>query len=403
MKVKLNEDLKEPLNKKQKIKTSPSSCFYSFLCWTFQLLIWISLISILIMERLHIRYSEYQLYILFFSYIIYIILELCSSTCRFLIDKKENLYTRLKKIYSSLPKILFKCECYHYVTTQYTVTDSKGRTHTRTHTEKVVTHRETYSFPYYSFQDVSGLFILNQNVKEMKNTVFIKLELDKEINFADNISYYDYLMQKQHFYTTNKNRDSYMDMWEIREIPDFKKYHFIKIRDKNICTIGLFIYLLSVFLTFAQFYKYYVNCYSAYKNYKIRKIISTRNDLQYIKFRDNLFPLIPTIQFLDKKYDFKRNDTSFCFRQFKPATPNENEIHEADIYKNEVPLYQINLQSGEVENIPYFNEKDYNKNNQYKDVVRCNNYNINYLIDTNDNYERLADNTDNIEIQLIHD
>ena len=140
-----------------------------------------------------------------------------------------------------------------------------------------------------------------------------------------------------------------------------------------------------------------------YKNYKIRKIISTRNDLQYIKFRDNLLPLIPTIQFLDKKYDFKINDTSFCFRQFKPATPNENEIHEADNYKNEVPLYQINLQSGEVENIPYFNEKDYNKNNQYKDVVRCNNYNINYLIDTNDNYERSADNTDNIEIQLIHD
>ena len=401
MEENLTEDMKEPLNKKQKIKTRPSSYCYSFFCWMFQLLTWISLISTIIIEKLYNHVSENLLYIICFSYFIYIILELCSSTCRFLIDKKENLYTRLKKIYSSLPKILFKCECYHYETNHYTVKDSKGRTHTETYTEKVVTHRETYSFPYYSFQDVSGLFILNQ--EKMKNAVFIKLELDKEINFADNISYYDYLMQKQRFYTKNKNRDSHMDWCEIREIPDFKKYNFIKIRDKNICTIGLFIYLLSVFLTLGQFYKYYVNCYSVYKNYKIRKIISTRNDLQYIKFRDNLFPLIPTIQFLDKKYDFKINDTSFCFRQFKPATPNENEIHEADNYKNEVPLYQINLQSGEVENIPYFNEKDYNKNNQYKDVVRCNNYNINYLIDTNDNYERLADNTDNIEIQLIHD
>ena len=112
----------------------------------------------------------------------------------------------------------------------------------------------------------------------MKNAVFIKLELDKEINFADNISYYDYLMQKQQFYIRNKNRDTDLDMWEIREIQDFKKYNFIKIRDKNICTIGLFIYLLSVFLTLGQFYKYYVNCYSVSKNYKIRKIISTRND-----------------------------------------------------------------------------------------------------------------------------
>ena len=40
MKEKLNEDLKKPLKEKQKIKTHPSSCFYSFLCWTFQLLIW---------------------------------------------------------------------------------------------------------------------------------------------------------------------------------------------------------------------------------------------------------------------------------------------------------------------------------------------------------------------------
>lgn len=246
----------------------------------FQPLTWISLISTIIIDKLYNHVSEYLLYILFCSYIIYIILELCSSTCRFLIDKKENLYTRLKKIYSSLPKILFKCECYHYEITHYTVTDSKGRTYTRTRSKKVVTHRETYSFPYYSFQDVNGLFILNQ--EKMKNAVFIKLELDKEINFADNISYYDYLMQKQQFYIRNKNRDTDLDMWEIREIQDFKKYNFIKIRDKNICTIGLFIYLLSVFLTLGQFYKYYVNCYSVSKNYKIRKIISTRNDLQYI-------------------------------------------------------------------------------------------------------------------------
>ena len=138
-------------------------------------------------------------------------------------------------MYSSLPKILFKCECYHYEQVEYTVRDSDGNTHTETYTEKVVTHRETYSFPYYSFQDVSGLFILNQ--EKMKNAVFIKLELDKEINFADNISYYDYLMQKQRFYIRNKNRDTDLDMWEIREIQDFKKYNFIKIRDKNICTI----------------------------------------------------------------------------------------------------------------------------------------------------------------------
>ena len=272
-------------------------------------------------------------------YLIYLILEFCSSTCRFLFNKHENLYSKLRKIFSSLPEITFKCECYHYETRTYTVRDSNG-SHEETETVKVVTHEEKYSLPFYSFQDVSGLFILSQELEKIKNAIFIKLEFDKEINFADNISYYDYIREKHSFYERNVHKDTYMDMWEKREIKGYQKYNFVRIGEKRKCTVGRFIYIISVLLTLAQFYKYYVNCFSIYKYYKIRKIISTRYDLQDIKFRDTLFPLIPKVNIIIQKFDFKLLDTSFCFRQFNPVIPTQDENKEAKKCENEVPLYK---------------------------------------------------------------
>ena len=149
-----------------------------------------------------------------------------------------------------------------------------------------------------------------------------------------------------------------MDMWEKRKIKGYKKYNLVRIGDKKKCTVGGFIYIIFVLITLAQFYKYYVNYFSIYKYYKIRKIISTRYDLQDIKFRDTLFPLIPKVNIIIQKYDFKLFDTSFCFRQYNPVIPTQNEINKAKNYENEVPLYKVNLQNGIIEDIPYFNKKN---------------------------------------------
>jgi hypothetical protein len=281
MEENLNDVRNIQIKKIKEKKYRSSSYFYSIFCWTFQILTWISLILIYLhYKNIHYLPIRIRLNLLFLiSYIIYLILEFCSSTCRFLCNKHENLHSKLRKIFSSLPEVIFKCECYHYETRTYTVRDSNG-SHEETETVKVVTYKGSYSLPYYSFQDVSGLFILTQELKKIKNATFIKLEFDKEINFADNISYYDYLREKHTFYQTNSARDEFMDMWEKRKIKGYKKYNLVRIGDKGNCSVGSFLYIISSLLTLAQFYKYYVNYFSIYKYYKIRKIISTRYDLQ---------------------------------------------------------------------------------------------------------------------------
>jgi len=400
MEENLNDERNIQINKliKEKKKRS-GSCIYSFFCWTFQILTWISLILVYLENKGIYYLSFIKIPPIFFlvSYIIYLILEFCSSTCRYLFNKHENLYSKLRKIFSSLPEIIFKCECYHYETRTYIVRDSNG-SHEETETVKVVTHTETYSLPYYSFQDVSGLFILSQELEKIKNAIFIKLELDKEINFADNISYYDYLREKHDFYDRNVNRDEFMDMWEKRKIKGYKKYNLVRIGDKKKCTVGGFIYIIFVLITLAQFYKYYVNYFSIYKYYKIRKIISTRYDLQDIKFRDTLFPLIPKVNIIIQKYDFKLFDTSFCFRQYNPVIPTQNEINKAKNYENEVPLYKVNLQTGIIEDIPYFNKKKYDRDTTYKNIDASSKR---YLIHNNDNYYNPITDNDKGEIQLI--
>jgi hypothetical protein len=189
-----------------------------------------------------------------------------------------------------------------------------------------------------------------------------------------------------------------MDMWEKRKIKGYKKYNLVRIGDKKKCTVGGFIYIIFVLITLAQFYKYYVNYFSIYKYYKIRKIISTRYDLQDIKFRDTLFPLIPKVNIIIQKYDFKLFDTSFCFRQYNPVIPTQNEINEAKNYENEVPLYKVNLQTGIIEDIPYFNKKKYDRDTTYKNIDASSKR---YLIHNNDNYYNPITDNDKGEIQLI--
>ena len=128
--------------------------------------------------------GDIAIYVLFvIIYVVYLIIEFCSTTCNYLMNKSSNeaLYDRMQRIFSTHPEIIFHCECYHFIYRR--TQDGKH------YKERITTYREDYSMPYYSSRDISGLFLLNCDRELVKNKSFIQLELLKEINFADNISY----------------------------------------------------------------------------------------------------------------------------------------------------------------------------------------------------------------------
>ena len=76
---------------------------------------------------------------------------------------------------------------------------SNGKVQHHREQRKVVTNRDSYNLPYYSTKDVSGVFFIENGACSSSKKTFIKLYLQKEINFVDSISYNDYLNQKDLF------------------------------------------------------------------------------------------------------------------------------------------------------------------------------------------------------------
>lgn len=154
-------------------------------------------------------------------YILYFCFEYGLTVGNFLRNKTNEM--GIKNIIQGLihtpPTIEFYCHCYHYSGSRRHSPPKRGekKSSRRFHSSKnskITTYTETAYLPYYSDRDVTGLFQLNSEGKDMTEKVYIKLELTPEINFADKISYWVYENFRANFYARNRPRDRYMDYCE---------------------------------------------------------------------------------------------------------------------------------------------------------------------------------------------
>ncbi len=305
--------------------------------------------------------SKVALVILIIVYILFLIIEFCSTTFSFLCNKtnESGIKNTLESLIQSYPTISFFCECYHYET----VTNSppkkgggrksgggikkaggsgikRGGTH-RTHTSKRkrVTWTETVYFPYYSARDVSGLFQLNNSREQAMGKVYIKLELNPEINFADELSYMDYDNFRNDFYNRNRAKDQNMTYRETREVPGLKPYYFVCIRKQEPCGVSACMFVFFTIIPLSELYKCYVNSYCLEQKFKIRKIISTRYDLSVVNQEQYQY-LIPSIDVPDQQYAFDPNYYTYLNNDYTVRQPTAQEIAQAEQYKDKIPNYQ---------------------------------------------------------------
>ena len=359
---------------KEASQKKESRCFHIAL-WIFQILTWImfaTFITVLLtLDQSNGPIFIAPLIIFIIVYITYIIMEQCSSTAKYLRNKSSNegIYPKMSKYFSTPPKILFHCECYHYETTTYTSTDSEGNTTTETRTERVVTYSENLDFIYYSVRDVSGLFYLNcDDEATIRNKSYIKLELIEEINFADAITYMDYSVLKNDFCERNRNKDEYFDFVETRTIPGMIHHNLIKLRDSEPCTVNYCFFVFFTILTFAELYKPYVNSYCIEQKYKVRKIVSTRYDLNNPEYEQKYQNLNPKINLIEQKYDFQPQEYNYLNNEYSVNYPTEEELEEAEKFKDKIPEYTLSNKGIILDNVmqdnknEIFNEEFYNNN-----------------------------------------
>ncbi len=325
------------------------NCCYNTFCWIFQIAVWAAIavaVVLLIMGSLNGDAAGGMFGGLGFIYVVYLILEFCSPTSKYLCNKSsdQGIYEKMGRHFRTPPEIRFHCECYHYVTRHHTRRDSQGRVEHYTTTERVTTYTETYSLPYYSERDVSGLFYLNCDAAYVRRKHYIKLELKEEINFADAISYMDYEFEKDRFWRRNRFRDIHFDFTESRVVPGMVHHNLIKMTQEEPCSVNYGLFFLFTILTFSEFYKSYVNSFCVYQKFKVRKLVSTRYDLNQPVYQN----FVPQINIIINQYQYQPQDYNYINNQIDVQLPTQEELERAKQYQSKVPDYQISSGGGEI-------------------------------------------------------
>lgn len=304
--------------------------------WIFQLSTWTFLIVSLVIP-------ETFFFVIFgLVYLIYIILEFCSPTSRYLCNKNssQGIYEQMSKYFKTLPVINWTCECYHYETRTYTTTDSDGNVSTHTTTEKVVTCRGSQDMSYYSSRDVSGIFLLNCDEANINKKQYIKLELTDQIDFADSATVTDYQIQKQAFISAYQNRDVHFDYWENRYIPGLIQYNLINIHNEEKGCINFGLFFLFTILSFAELYKLYIDSKCIHQDFTIKKIISTRYNLNGPQLAIKYQKTIPSIDLIYTQYYFKPSEYNYSKSGNNQDLPSKEEVENANKNRNKLPKIQ---------------------------------------------------------------
>jgi hypothetical protein len=269
-------------------------------CWIIQVLLWASIIFFIfgVTSRDDGLFSG-SLATLITFYVIYVISNLCSPAMSYLCHKHGafSIHNLMKQIFYNPPTIRWHVECYHYETSYHTHTDSNGNTRTETKSNRVTTFTGSRDFHYYTWRDVSGLFLLDSHkVYNGEKKVYIKLELNLDVDFADDITRLDYQRQKDDFYYENRWRDTHISFSESKIVNGFNQYNMVRISDYRPAGINCGWFLIfTFFFPFAEIYKMYVDSFCIDQDYTVKKVVSSRYNLQVEEHAQKWVVSLPTL------------------------------------------------------------------------------------------------------------
>ena len=281
---------------------------------------------------------------------IYILVEIFSPTGKYICNKISGkvMHEKTGRYFRTAPDIIFHGVCYHNEIIYYTKKDKFGIPHQYKKTKKVVTFEPEEKMPYYSVRDVSGLFYLNCDKAIAKKKPFIKLKLKEEINFVDAISLMDYQNEIDKFYSPHQYKDKYFEFKEERKVPGLIHHNLIKMGEDEPFLSKYFFFILATFLTLSELYKIYFNSLCIFQRFKIRKLISTRYDLNQPFYQEKYQQFIPQIILINQTYNYEPQDYNYLDNSYQVNLPTQEELEKAQKYKDKVPNYQVSSGNGQI-------------------------------------------------------
>lgn len=285
---------------------------------------------------------------------------MCSETRKYLynLNYNDTIKDKMLSIYKMLPEIKATCECYHYKRVKHTETDDNGRKHTYYEDEKVVSASGEFNFEFCSCRDVSGLFSLGENISKK---TFLQLELEEEINFEEDGSYSDYSKGEKELYNKYRSKDKYFDTNEIKKIKGLTHHQLLFLGNGCSCFFKLPFFVFLTIIPFAEFFKICLNSSSLYKNFTIRKVVSSRNDLSSPTFNEKYDSFNPQIDIISNQIIIEPN--IFIYTNYSLLKNNPQPIESTN---------KLEQDNNQIKNSDNFEDYNVNKEEETDDIKEDN-------------------------------
>lgn len=219
--------------------------------------------------------------------------------------ESASIYSYMERMFYTPVHKVMHIQCYHYETRLRTERDANGNTSVKTEQVRVNTHSSTERYFYISWRDISGKFDLDvSGAMEKQERPFVKLHLGLAMQPAGDGTESDFNHQKNSFVWRN-NRDTHYDFDERLELQGYDEHILVRVSDFQPPYFSLGWFILFTLLTVVEFYKQYMDKFCVVQDFTIRKVVSSRQDLNNPTYVQQYIAFIPTIVYMGvvKTYD----------------------------------------------------------------------------------------------------
>ena len=186
-----------------------------------------------------------------------------------------------------------------------------------------------------TWRDVSGPFTLyTQGYQRDPNLAMVKLKLQLDIEFANDGTNLDFEAQKNYFIAKNQYRDHLYDFSQNYRLEGYAEYNLVNIGEHQSHYIGLCWLFFFTSIMLVEFYKSYVESFCIHQDYEIKKVVSTRSNLNLPDPFRPYIARVPAIIVMNNTITY--NDPSRLGAvTIVPEIPSLNEIHQSQSVPNQ--------------------------------------------------------------------
>ena len=174
---------------------------------------------------------------------------------------------------------------------------------------KMITYDKKIIYHFKTGSDFSNIIINSESVKNKK---YLDLEIEYEYICLDNETKKEHDIKYEEFYNETRIKDNFFSVKKLVEIPNAHSKNIISLQNPCLTILDKIIFIIAIFLTLGQIYKYFISQHIYESHIKITKIISNYYDLTEADFFYNIQPLVKlnqgTLNYQRNLFAFKNPD-----------------------------------------------------------------------------------------------